>query len=78
MHEPLSREAGKLAALEAGEFWLVNFECAGSLSLREPLRTNGFSDAKGEVGLRKTFIGVGRTDVGEYVPPAFASQSLIL
>lgn len=52
MHEPLGGEAGKLATQKARDFGLVDFECAGSLCLREPPRTNGFANANCEIRLR--------------------------
>jgi hypothetical protein len=49
VHEPLGGEAGKLAAQKAGYFGLIDFECTGSLSLREPPRANSFADANRKI-----------------------------
>jgi len=58
----------KLAPQESRNFSSVDFEYAGSLTLREPPRTNHFSDANDKVGFCEAFIGIGQTDVGENVP----------
>jgi hypothetical protein len=77
VHEPLGGETGKLAAQEAGDFGLVDFKRAGSLSLREPPRANRFADAYRKVCLRETLFGIGKTDVSEYVPAAFLDLNLL-
>lgn len=71
MHEALRGEAGKLAAQEAGNLRLVDFQDASGLDLGESSRANGFRNADRKVCLGQTLFGVGQTDVGEDVAAAF-------
>lgn len=77
MRECFSGEARKMAMQKTRTFSFVDFEHAGSLTLREPPRTNHFSDANGKIGFCEAFMGTGQTDVGENVPATLLYGNLI-
>lgn len=56
---------------------MVEFEHAGSPTVREPPRTNHFSDANGKIGFCEAFIGIGQTDVGKNVPATLLEGNLV-
>lgn len=78
MHEPPGGKARELAAQEAEDFGPVDFKCAGSLSLRQPPRANGFANADGKSGLGKTLLRIAQTDVSEDVAAAFFDRNPIV
>lgn len=56
---------------EAGDFRLVDFKCAGGLSLREPPGTNRVRNSDCQISLREAFFRVGPTDIDKNVAAAF-------
>ena len=71
MDGALNRQVGNLAAQEAGDFRLINCQCAGSLNLREAPHANGVDNTVCKVSLRKPLLWVRQTDIGKDVSAIF-------
>jgi len=70
VHEAFGEETGKLAAQEARNFRLIDFQDVGGAGLRETLGTDGLGDADCQIGLARRSSGLGQTDIRKDIATA--------